>query len=189
MFSGLINSYTNYRNREVNSADTRLGLLKREANDGGSEQRAPKKDYKDSLDGMDEAQVSIESLRCFLEGFLKSMSDDLCKEEAKRNNVEIPDMQRMEDAKAECAAGSHEALSAYQQAQGLTGPCAKLSSADTKMTANSLGLSIDEVRTVFLLIEDLRDLEARGMDSLSIERSDTFLGSLVEAVKRVKTLS
>ena len=55
-----------------------------------------------------------------------------------------------------------------------------------KATGPSLDLSAADIRTIHVLIDDLKELEKANIEYLQIERAQTFLQSLVNAVRKAR---
>lgn len=185
MFTNFVHSYTG-QPRHAESSDARLHIRRQDPEQQG--RKGKKGDEEEELfDDQDRASVSTEDLQAFLENFLKSLQDDAQKEQKGENVDVLPENTAPKPAMSMQAAHAHNAYAAASRAHTHSHDHSNdLSGVDAQQAANSLGLSGAEVRTIHALIDDLKDLRERGYDSLLIERSETFLQSLVHAVEKVK---
>jgi hypothetical protein len=187
MFSALGNILVN-KPRQAETTDTRQGIRR---HDPEHERKKNKKRDSDGPVGFDEddsAIVSVAALRVFLENFLKS-TENAAPAESKKEENSSETIPYAQDAAAEPARPSGQAAHAAHayQHSARTGENT-YSAADgqaSETVAQSLGLSSAEVRTIHTLLEDLKNISDRKIEYLHIERSESFLQSLVEAVKKI----
>ena len=196
MFSNFSN-IIGHKPRQAETTDTRLGIKR---HDPDQQPRKKKKRSDKNPIGFDEddsAMVSIEALRLFLQNFLKSNETDTPEQKTESQNAETAteqkasmstaaDQPQTSDSPRDGQAA--QAASAYQHSAE-TSPKSTFSAADgsdTETIAQSLGLGSDEIRTIHSLLDDLKILSDRKVEYLRIERSDSFLHSLVNAVAKIK---
>lgn len=176
--------------RHAEGTDTRQEIRRQDPD----EQRRSNQDHEDEpelFSSEDDTIVSIIDLRAFLENFLKSLPSEKTDEE----KAESKQKEMAEDAlkighdfnkKRPITGNMVHAMGAYQSAAKSGAETKRLSTDDTKRAAENLGLEASEVRTIHTLIEDLKVLSDRNIDDLTIERSTSFLQSLVNAVAKTK---
>lgn len=189
MFYALGNIFSP-KTRHAESTDTRQAIRRQDPDD----QRRPNNEREEEAElfnEKDDTIVSITALRAFLENFLKSLpSDEQGEKTEKEKNKNLA-----EDAlkvghdfnkKRPVEGKMKQAMGAYQSAAKSGAETKRFSTSDTKQTAENLGLQASEVRTIHTLLEDLKILSERGIEELVIERSTSFLQSLVNAVEKIK---
>ncbi len=146
---------------------------------------------KSESDTEDHADVSVGALKAFLEGFVKSMnkvenpssgSDDKQNEATKSdpNHDQAARTSAPMTRQRKSPQAAH-AASIYQRTAQKTSGNAPYK--NTSSSAASMGLEAADIRTIHLLIEQLGELSKRNVQNLRIERSDSFLNSLLNAVK------
>lgn len=191
MFSALGNIFSP-KPRQAENTDTHLGIRR---HDPDQEQRRKKKesDDQDLFVNEDNATVSVSALSSFLANFLKSLpAENASKAPAQKTDsseqesIEISDEAERTPEKRPATGEGAQAMSAYQSASQSTVEPAGFSTEDTRQAAESLGLHASEVRTIHQLLDDLKILSERGIENLVIERSSSFLQSLVNAVEKAK---
>ena len=181
MFSALGNIILG-KPRQAENADTRQDIRR---HDPEQEQRRKKEgSAQDSpfADMQDDATVSIEALRLFLENFLKGLQNE--------NATENTGAQYAMPSAALAApipVQNAQAINAYQSgALTAAKPAPTPAAAPIENAEPAASLSSDEIRTIYKLMDDLQDLSERGIHYLHIERSDTFLHSLESAVAKIR---
>jgi hypothetical protein len=184
MFSVLGNIFP-VQPRQAENADTRLDI-KRHDPDQERRKKEGKEDDKQHFDTADNATVSIEALHSFLVNFLKSQEEETKTPENKNLFAEeISPPSETTPPPPPVASQNAKAASAYQTtAQKTSGR--SFSSENTDAIAQALHLGAAEIRTIHILLEDLKSLSTRNIEYITIERSTTFLQSLVDGVARAK---
>ncbi len=183
MFSAIGNVFAP-KPRHAETTDTRQEIQR---HDPDYERRKGKKRDDDAPFGFDEddsALVTVSALQVFLENFLKSQMETT-------SNSSTP-----EDTPAVFTAPTNEApaaptgraamaASAYQHgAEATQSAPPRMQTGD--MNANPLGLKTQDLRLIHGLLRDLKILAERRIEYLQIERSESFLQSLVDAVEKIK---
>lgn len=189
MFSRIEN-ITPERPREAESTDTRQAIQR---HDPDQERRKRKK--KESAESAlfseeDDAFVSLEALQVFLNNFLRTQiiaqpgsdgqSDikaDVSKQEDESQFILGEPPSRTVRCEAARAAHVYEAAAETVSAATPSPP---------REEANMSSLSAAEVRAIHALLEDLTILKERGVRTLRIEPSDSFLHALSNAVAKSK---
>ncbi len=186
MFSNVGSIFTT-KPREAESTDTRLGIRRHDP-----DQEQPKKKKKDDEETAffnegDEATVSIEALQIFLENFLRSLLETAgmpaapAGDQAKQATSTKPTHQQtMKSHDGEAA----HAANAYQSTSFAVNKATHFDSAPIQNA--DLGLESHEVRMIYDLLADLKILAEKNVQTLHIERGNTFLQSLAAAVKKSK---
>lgn len=172
--------------RQAESTDTRQAIRHDEEKDERRNQGSDEK--KQSAEDMweDSTDVSVTSLRAFLINFLKTMPEA----ETGGTKTDAPSSEKVEispaaehlEPKTTVAA---RAMKAYQSIAEKTGGETPSTPPSDPVTAPLV--STPEVRTMHQLIADLDALSKAGLQTLHIERADTFLESLVNAVRLAKS--
>ncbi|MGB4058467.1 MAG: hypothetical protein WBK77_10335 [Alphaproteobacteria bacterium] len=168
--------------RQAESADARLDIRR---HDPDQENRRRKRDENssDAFDGTeDSATVTVEALRLFLENFLKSLEPK--KDDGVgtlKADLIIPDQDSYAPPPVVDGAQARAAGVYRHVAQGVEKSAAPIVRPDN-VSAPSVELGADDVRTIYKLIDDLKPLIERGITHVTIERGESFLGSLVRAV-------
>lgn len=179
MFSALGNIILG-KPRQAENADTRLGIRR---HDPEQEQKRKNENRDPSggfADMQDDTTVSIAALRVFLENFLLSQQPEENAGNESPTELVMPSPGQV----APVAARNSQALNAYQAgARTAAKPSAPV---EAPAQPAAPQLESHEIRSIHKLLEDLAGLSERGVEFLRIERSDTFLHSLEEAVARLK---
>lgn len=179
MFSGLVNILST-RPRYAENADTRLEIKRHDPEQERRQKEKQEQEEKIGFDTYDNAVVSVESLRVFLQNFLQSVLDKspastMPSDTAAPVSPNIPDAPMPHPHAAEA---SH-AASVYKTAAKTARP--------RMVTPEEAPQSIidnDEIRMIYKLLNDTAVLRQRGVEFLTIERDDTFLQSLAAAVQK-----
>ncbi|MCK5285009.1 MAG: hypothetical protein KAJ86_05425 [Alphaproteobacteria bacterium] len=181
MFSALENIFIN-KLRQTETTDTRQEIRR---HDPEYEQRKhkKKKTKNELFDEQDSTIVSIDSLSIFLKNFLKSLKTEENQEQHTTNPQVTGNNIPKERQSSEHI--SRQAAQAYQTTdQSLKRSSAILNSTDE--TTPDLGLKASEVRTIHTLIDDLKTLSDQQVEFLRIERSNSFLESITNAIAHIK---
>lgn len=167
--------------RLAENTDTRLDIRR---HDPDQEHGSDGQDENQNDDGMpyDETTVSIEALRVFLENFIQSSALS-----AGHADGYKPGTINMDRARA--SSQTHKAAQAYKHTAQTTSPDPRIRTQGRSAADSSAQLplmSTEDVRTIEGLLRDLRVLEGSGIQTLKIEKSDTFLNSLVSSVQAIR---
>ncbi len=170
--------------RHAENADARLDI-RRQDPDEKRRKGEKEEDSKDPLEQEDKTSVSLSALQAFLKNFLKSLEDSPSEQKNDASPAHISKALNAQ-AKAPHSQKATKAQNAYATAARTTTPENDFSAKEAQKAASSLGLSSEEVRTIHTLLEDLEALSKQGIINLEIQRSSTFLQSLVSAVEKTK---
>lgn len=182
MFSTIGNIITGQQKpRETETSDTRLDIHR---HDPDAERRKNESDDENvnALLNEDDAEVSIEALYIFLENFLQSQIDKAKQGEATK--TELPDAPQERQPAAEPKGKAAVAINAYTQAAEVTQTKSIMD--NSTPSPQEMDIDSEEVRMIHALLSDLKILSARNVQSLHIERDETFLLSLTHAVQKAK---
>jgi hypothetical protein len=167
-------------NRHTENSDARLDIRRHDPDQQRRNKNQSDADDKPKFNTYDDAVVSVDALRLFLENFLKThaASDSTDKTElpAKSFSREERPGQKTLSAQASRAA------SAYQNTSSNTVKNANSHIETSPEPGSGPDLQTEEIKSIYVLLRDIRILQARGIKFLTIERSDTFLMSLSIAV-------
>lgn len=173
--------------RKAEQSDARLEIRREE-----KEHHKKKEDETQETPGDEDlwgdiTTVSLQALRTFLVDFLKSKGDELTEEEINTPSVFsplTPSTPPPADALNARAHKAYAAMSAY--AAPVPGPgTAPENKPETKNLSDLL--AVDELRTMHILIRELDGLAAKGVQTLTIEKDETFLKALVQAVDKLRS--
>jgi hypothetical protein len=182
MFSSFGNIFIT-KPRQAENADTRLGIRHHEP-DQERRKKEEKSEPVSVFDTDDSATVTVDALRAFLENFLKSMTAEK-KDGGKFVAPEQPQAPQ-NSAPAHHDGAAARAAGAYQH---VAKKVDRTQTPEVPADADATPLlGAADIRTIYKLIEDLKPLSERGIEYLTIERSDSFLNSLVAAVEKAKNL-
>lgn len=189
MFTSLNNILGLNQPRHAEHSDTRQDIQR---HDPEFERRKKKKEEspEDLLAGEDGATLSITALQAFLNNFLKELNDK--KPSAGFNETshaptqdtnpaaEIIDTPKQPiSGHAAYAANSYKHMSESQSRTSILGEV-------NEHNADLISLDAAEVRTIHTILEDLKKLHNKNIEYIHIERSTSFLQSLVNAVETLK---
>ena len=174
MFSSFGNIFIQ-KPRQTEAADTRLNIRH---HDPEQQSKHGKKNERETAlpETMDSATVSVEALRLFLINFLRELEYEAG--EQKTINTQSPDP--ADHMRAESGTAAARAASAYRAAAIKTHDTPPPEIHEHPLYASS------KISAVHKLITDLSRLSATGIEELTIERGETFLDSLVTAVKNAQ---
>ena len=175
--------------RQAERSDARLDIPHEEKHDQGKKQEAEKPEEDTAALWEDSTQVSIEALRTFLSDFLKSRG-----EKPQEGPAAVADegdvyagLQPQSRPPANpAAARAVKAYTAMASHSFEPPPYVAQTNAPETIDLADL-LKADEVRTMYSLIAELDQMSRRGLQTLTIEKADTFLEALVEAVRLEKS--
>lgn len=174
--------------RQAEQADTRMAIRKDDPRDQGKRRESAKEEPDDNSLWEDSMAVSIDALRGFLVNFVQGKTH-AGTEAGSGADAAAPDAP--EQAQAEIRpprdTQTARAMQAYQSmAEHGTGhhlpprlPSAPVSDVDL--------IEAGDVRVIHRLIEALDSLAAAGHESLVLEKADSFLHSIEQAVSRLQS--
>ena len=180
MFSTLGNIFS-IKPRQAESTDTRLGIRRHEPEQEQGRKKQKADEGTEFFNTEDEATVSIEALKIFLENFLKSQQEPekTARPVSQAATAETPVQTSHASGEASQAANAYQATA---QTNKKSAP----PTASTEESPQGPTLQAHEIRTIHTLLNDLSELSARNIEYLRIERSDSFLNSLVAAVEKTR---
>lgn len=176
--------------RQAEKSDARLEIRRDERQDQGKRQEAEEEAVDTSALWEDSTAVSVEALKAFLVEFLKSRGDEV--PEAPEPIADEAHFSATPEYRPPANTRTAQAVKAYgamaaQVSTPITPPEPAESSAETESVDLVSLLKADEVRTMHILITELDILSRKGVQTLTIEKADTFLEALVLAVRLQKT--
>jgi hypothetical protein len=176
--------------RQTEQADTRLQIRREDKEDQGKKQDFEESQEDTSALWEDSTEVSVGALRTFLIEFLKSRGDEV-PEEGIITTENISLMNGLEPEHREPitnrAAQAVKAYSSMQTQNYGPPPTPATPPTDVREEVDLASLlKADELRTMHVLISELDRLAAKGVQTLTIEKADTFLEALVTAVRLEK---
>ena len=173
--------------RLAENADARLDIRRQDPDQQGHSRQKEEEGPKAAFDTYDNTVISVDSLRVFLENFLKSLY------QAPVNTQNIVEKQ-MDDSEATVvatpidkaiSARASKAASLYQTT-ARTGARTSVLETPAAPTPAEAGVGNDEIRMIHRLLGEIAILQARKIEYVTIERGDTFLTSLAAAVAKAK---
>jgi hypothetical protein len=175
MFSSFGNIFSSIKPRQTEAADTRLNIRHHDPEQQGK--HGKKNERETPLpETMDNATVSVEALRLFLINFLRELEHEAG--EHKTISAQTPDPAAPLRTEPDTAAA--RAASAYRASVIKTHDTAPPEIHERPLHASP------NISAVHKLITDLSRLSATGIEELTIERGQTFLDSLITAVKNAQ---
>lgn len=165
--------------RHAENSDARLDIRRHDPDQQRRNKNQSGTNDKSKFNTYDDAVVSVDALRIFLENFLKTLTtpDGVDKTETKAQSFSNDERTEAKPV----SANASRAASAYQTTSATT----KNSAPPIEPTvehSTKPGLKNEEIKAIHALLTDIAALQARGVKFLTIERSDTFLMSLSIAV-------
>ncbi len=172
--------------RKAEQSDARLEI-RREEKEHQRKKGEETEEAPDDIDlWADSTSVSIQALRSFLIDFLKSKGDDVPEEQigVSQNATPIPqNAEILENPVVQKAFKAYATMSSYGHAPVAVSP---QNTKDTPVKNLSDLLAVDELRTMHILITELDILSGKGVQTLIIEKDESFLKALVMAVQKAK---
>lgn len=167
--------------RQAESNDTRQKIPHQERDDPNKKQNEKEKSVSTDDLWQDNTSVSIEALRAFLVGFLKELPDANNIDLPQEDNMTSPNPRPKEKVRPQNTHNA-KAVRAYQaQAAHSTTDIASdpnQSKKDKERHKRHANIENQELREIYLLIDDLKILSERGVQMLTIEKNGTFVESL-----------
>lgn len=177
--------------RQAESTDTRQDIKHYEKDDG-RKKREQEDRQETSEFWEDTTSVSTEALRTFLVNFLKTIPEE-ADGRLSESAPEAPE-EKIQEYRAPKTSVTARALHAYQSMNEKThtgSPPPRPEPENMPDTAQSAdGVSLlpgSDVRIIHTLIDDLKTLSEGGLETLTIQKADSFLDSLVTAVNLEKS--
>lgn len=176
--------------RQAEQADTRLQIRREEKDNPGKKQDFEEQPEETGGLWEDSTEVSVGALRTFLTEFLKGRGEsgpEIPSPASENINIINPLAESGTTPPTGAAARAAKAYSAVQtQGYGpppIPPPPSEPAQEDVDLVSL---LEADELRTIHVLIAELDQLAAKGVQTLVIEKADSFLQALVAAVRLAK---
>jgi hypothetical protein len=177
--------------RQAEQADTRLQIRREEKDNPGKRQDSEEQAEETGGLWEDSTEVSVGALRTFLIEFLKGRGETGPETTSgKQENMSIANPLPMESPPPAATAAARAAR-AYSTVQTQSyGPPPVPAAPSPEPAAEEVDLvsllEADELRTIHVLIGELDQLAGKGVQTLVIEKADSFLQALVAAVRLAK---
>ncbi len=183
MFSNAVGNI--FKPREAETTDTKLGIRRHDPDQEGRKKKKSEEDEPTLFSEEDDATVSIEALRVFLDNFLRSLDEAAGEAKTGGGEQQAAHNQNVETTGPQAHGGeAAQAASAYQATAQATSQGSHFDSAPTP--GADTALESHEMRTIHTLLADLKALSERGVQNLRIERGESFLQSLSAATEKAK---
>lgn len=174
--------------RQAEKSDTRLEIRREEKQDQGKKNESEEQDDAGSGLWEDSTAVSVEALKAFLVEFLKTRGDDVPEASGTGQPIEYQDI--TPEYRPPASNRAAMAVKAYSSMAAQVAPPPPPPEPPEAEAIDLVSLlAADEVRTMHVLISELEALSRRGVQTLTIEKADTFLEALVLAVRAEKQKS
>ncbi len=175
--------------RQAEHADARFEIKREDKNDQGKKQEFEEKEDTTPM-WEDSTQVSVEALRTFLLQFLKTRGEPTPEENnlVDPNSIYAglsPEERTPASPTAARAVKAYATMAVYSHTEQPPPPPSEPQKEEPVDLADLL--RSDELRTIHVLIAELEQLSRRGLQVLTIEKADTFLEALVQAVRLEKS--
>ena len=176
--------------RQAEAADTRLEIRRDEKQEQGKKREPENESDEASFLWDDSTSVSVEALRTFLIEFLKGRGEPVPEAPAPVGEPSLmagltPQPRPPASSRAAAAVKAYTAMSGQQQHFEPPSPPQEPETPEDVDLVSLL--KADELRTIHVLIGELDILARKGVQTLVIEKADTFLESLVQAVRLEKS--
>ncbi|MBI4031662.1 MAG: hypothetical protein HY370_08280 [Proteobacteria bacterium] len=169
--------------RQAESTDARLGIRRDEEREEGRKNKEHEEKPDETDLWQDSTVVSVAALRAFLENLA--------------GEAVIPATQPAESGGEDAAVSSGPATSAplspaahaaqtYKSAARRAGSDAPPAAVQSEPPTAGVNLSLEEVRAMHALVDDLAFLAEKGVLKLNIPRGESFLKSIMDAVALAK---
>lgn len=180
--------------RHAETLDTRQGIRRHEDQDERKKRGRKKRENEEDL-WQDQTSVSVSALHTFLQQLVRDTETK--QPAAQKQNVADENIALSDNAKGkseshtpvkpDVAQRSTRAAQAYERTYRATHHDA-IPAAPAEGAVPAIDLRPEEIRTIHGLIDDLEKLAQRGIETLTLQKSDSFLQSLVDAVQNEKNL-
>jgi hypothetical protein len=173
--------------RQAEKSDARLEIRRDEKQEHGKKQTFEEPDAESSDLWEDSTAVSVEALKAFLIQFLKARGDDAPEAspvmENIRDTAQTPEFRPPANNRAAQAVRAYSSMAAQNNAPPPVSQATVPPTQDIDLVSL---LAADEIRTMHVLIAELEGLSRKGIQTLTIEKADTFLEALVLSVRAEK---
>ena len=181
------------QSRRAEQTDTRQEIQRHDPE--YERRKGQKQDKKEDINFEDGAIVSVEALKDFLENFVRERAQDTQSEETKTpssdetNEALTPRQSQPEKTQTRTPVNNPaaQAANAYAQSAHINDHDKVLLETTDKADGPPLDLSAADIRTLHALIEDLKILQAAKIETIKLERADSFIESLVNATQKSKS--
>ena len=174
------------------SADTREEIRRHDPDQQRKKGEHKKEEEPDPFSNNENAFVTIESLAAFLENFLRNLMQENAATTEKQSPSAPPPLspamtapgqpQTQQNRRAQHAASAYQTTARAIDKK-------EVSFDENIADIPETGLKAREIRAIHRLLNDLKTLSERNIDSLEIERSDSFLHSLTIAAEKALNAS
>lgn len=176
--------------RQAESNDTRLAIPHDEREKGRrkEDEETNKETGQDPWE--DSASVTVDALRAFLINFLKTVpgaEDEASLAGLKENetlSTRPPEQKRPTNTQNAKAVRAYQSMA--EKTKKTTIPSSK-KPASEKIEPTADLLQSQELRDIYQLIDDLEELEQKGLQILKIEKAETFIDGMKNAVRLEKS--
>lgn len=189
MFTSLGNILGTPQPRHAEQSDARQDIQR---HDPEYERRKKKKQQSNEelFSNEDGSTVSVTALQTFLNTFLKELSEKKPKQgfnatSKAEEDSEKQDKQETAPPKKPISGHAAYAANSYQH-MAESGQQTSILGDVNENNADLISLDASEVRTIHALLDDLKLLSEKNINYLRIERANSFLQSLVNAVDAIK---
>lgn len=169
--------------RQAESADARFDIRRHDPDQERKNKNHDDGEKKITFDTYDNAVVSVDALRAFLENFLNSLQ----KPDA-QTNISLPENftppSGDETQAKHVDAQASRAANLYKYAAKTAPRTAPVAPSPQEPSGPDLGN--EDVRAIHRLLADITILQSRKIEYLTIEKNETFLASLSAAVTKAK---
>ncbi len=176
MFSRL-DPYFKMTFRHAENLDTRQGIRREEPHDEYKGKKHDHTEEKDNSGWEDSTSVSVSALRTFLAQLVKTSAQ------------KTTDIAAAATAPPEGPSGPAAKAAQAYQATAIAVHADTENSGQPPQTPDDPDkpeLSSEEIRIIHQLLNDLKELETAGVQTLTIERASSFLQSLANAVNKMR---
>lgn len=173
--------------RQAEKSDARLEIRRDERNEHGKKHEEIPEEEDTSGLWEDSTQVSVDALKAFLVGFLTSRGDDVpeARNETQETGMPAPEYRAPVNTRTARAVKAYSSTAAH--APTPPNPPEMHDNTIPEETVDLVDLlAADELRTMHVLITELDLLARKGVQTLTIEKADSFLEALVMAVRAAK---
>lgn len=174
--------------RQAEQTDTRMSIRKDDPRDQGKKREGEAEENGDSDLWEDSMGVSIEALRVFLTNFVQGNTAHMVGGAQhtgdQSGQVSVPPP--LPETRAPQNTHTARAMQAYQSMAEKNGTAYHAPPPPSFASDVDL-VQAEDVRLIHGLIADLKMLSEKGYDTLPLEKSDTFLHALQDAVGRLKS--
>lgn len=170
--------------RQAEKSDARLEIRRDERNEHGKRQEKEPEEEDTSGLWVDSTEVSVDALKAFLVGFLTSRGDDVPEAQGATMEHAAPSPEYRPPVNTRTARAVKAYSSMAAQSAPPPPPPEPTENKASEEAVNLIDLlAADELRTMHALITELDALARKGVQTLTIEKADSFLSALVMAVR------